>query len=184
MYIIYRCTNSINGKSYIGFTNKILQKRINEHKCSANKGSEYVLHKSMLKYGFDNFQWEILYHSNDRDFTLNIMESYFIKKYNTYYLNGFGYNMTFGGQAVMLGRTHDESTKIKMKQSWKNRTVKVTNPNGFTENAIKKSADVRRGKPSWNKGKICSNISENNFGHKCKGKSWYKDINTGKRVWV
>lgn len=184
MYIIYKCTNTINDKSYIGFTNKPLQKRINEHKSSANRGSEYILHKSIVKHGFENFIWEVVYRSDDKDFTLNIMETYCIKKYNTHYLNGMGYNMTLGGQAVMLGRKHDELTKTKMKHAWKNRAVKITNPNGFSQEAIEKSANIRRGKPSWNRGKICSSISENNFGHRCKGKKWYKDVNTGKRVWV
>ena len=184
MAIIYKSTNKVNGKVYIGYTNKPLSKRIIEHKCSANKGSKYLFHKAIRKHGIENFVWEPIFESNDVETTLELMEGQFIKEYDCYYETGKGYNMTFGGQGGMFNKTHSEETKRKMKLAWTKRTNRVCNPNGIPREGVLKSAENRRGKPSWNKGKICSNISENNFGHKCKGKSWYKDINTGKRVWV
>jgi group I intron endonuclease len=123
LYRIYKCTNSINGKTYIGFTNKELNKRITEHKCAAKNGSEYLIHKSIRKYGLESFVWECLYESTDKEYVLTFMEKYFIHEYNSYYENGFGYNMTFGGQGGMLGKKHTDKTKQKLKEARAKRTV-------------------------------------------------------------
>ena len=100
-YKIYKCTNNVNGKIYIGYTHKTLEKRIIEHKCSVNTGSNYLLHKAMRKYGFENFSWELIFESFDKDYALNQLENDFILEYNSYFENGNGYNMTFGGQGGM-----------------------------------------------------------------------------------
>jgi group I intron endonuclease len=184
IYRIYRSVNKTNEKVYIGYTNKSLEQRTKEHIKAAKKGSEYVFHKSIRKHGSDNFTWEVLFESKDKNFILNEMESFFIKEHNSFYENGFGYNMTYGGQGGMAGKKHDEHTKEKMKLAWQKRENKVCNPIGFSKEAIMKSVAVRKGKPSWNSGKKCPNISANNAGKKYKGKTWVKDETTGKRVWV
>lgn len=50
MYIgyIYKITNKINGKSYIGKTNNLIR-RWNEHK--SGKGGTAILSKAFIKYG-------------------------------------------------------------------------------------------------------------------------------------
>lgn len=123
VYRIYKCTNQINGKTYIGFTHKPLTKRIIEHKSSAKRGSDYLLHKAIRKYGTDSFNWECLYESFDREFILSTMENHFIMENNSYFENGFGYNMTFGGQGGMLGKKHTEETKFKLKLARNKRVV-------------------------------------------------------------
>ena len=62
-YKIYKCVNNVNGKIYIGYTHKSLEKRIIEHKSSSKNGSYYLLHKALQKYGSDNFSWEIIFES-------------------------------------------------------------------------------------------------------------------------
>ena len=121
IYRIYKCVNLINGKVYIGYTNKPLEKRIIEHKAFAKKGSNYLFHKAIRKYGVDSFEWQIIFESLDRSFLLTEMEEFFIREYNSYFETGFGYNMTFGGQSGMTNRKHSEETKLKMKEAWKNR---------------------------------------------------------------
>ena len=90
IYRIYRSVNKINKKVYIGYTNKSLEQRTKEHIKAAKKGSEYVFHKSIRKHGSDNFTWEVLFESKDKNFILNEMESFFIKEHNSFYENGFG----------------------------------------------------------------------------------------------
>lgn len=185
VYKIYKCTNTINGKIYIGYTKKSLQKRIIEHRCSAKNGSDYFLHKAIRKYGEENFLWEVILESKDQEFILNQMESHFIEKYNCFCESGYGYNMTHGGQGGMSGKQHSIETRIKMKKARNESQFQARNPLGIgLESAIIKSAEIRRGKPSWNAGKKCPQISANNGGRVYKGKTWYKDSVTGKRVWV
>lgn len=57
-----------------------------------------IFHKAMKKYGIENFDWEILYQSMERDHTLKTMEPYFIQEQNSFIPNG--YNMTRGGDGV------------------------------------------------------------------------------------
>jgi group I intron endonuclease len=114
-YKIYKCTNNVNGKVYIGYTRKSLDKRVIEHKSNSKKGSHYLLHKAIQKYGVDAFYWEIIFESKDKNYLLEEMESYFIKEYNSYFENNCGYNMTYGGQGGMTDRTHTEETKNKLK---------------------------------------------------------------------
>lgn len=104
-YVIYKATCLVNQKSYIGKT-KNFNKRYNSHKSSSNnikeKDFNSVFHRAIRKYGFENFKWEIIYQSNDELFVTYIMESYFIKIFNTYIgiPNNRGYNMTTGGEGL------------------------------------------------------------------------------------
>ena len=55
MYIIYKITNRINNKSYIGQTNQELDKRIMQHIRNASKIGETI-----IKYGIENFDIDII----------------------------------------------------------------------------------------------------------------------------
>lgn len=108
LYTIYKAINKVNGKVYIGFDSKY-PNRITVHK-SASKNQDCKFYRAIRKYGWDNFEWEILYQSADRDYTLNIMETYFINEYDS--LNN-GYNSTLGGEGS-FGMVLSESAKIKI----------------------------------------------------------------------
>lgn len=75
-----------------------------------------IFHNSIRKHGIENFEWEIVYQSNDTHYILNEMEEYFIKKFDSYFLNGNGYNMSYGGQGS-LGRILSEGTKTKISKA-------------------------------------------------------------------
>lgn len=181
-YKIYKCVNNINGKIYIGYTHKSIEKRIVEHKCASLRGSTFLIHKAIKKYGIKNFSWEVIFESFDKKYALEELEPYFIKEYNCYYEDGFGYNMTFGGQGGMAGKVHNEGTKQKMRTARKNSKYQIRNPYGIgLDKAVLKSAEAKRGKPSWNRGK---KQTWENGGKQFKGKTWIKDKITGKRVWI
>ena len=146
IYKIYKCTNEINGKTYIGFTHKSLTKRIIEHKSSAKNGSDYLLHKAIRKYGIDSFKWESLYESFDKEFILFTMENYFIIENNSYFETGFGYNMTFGGQGGMLGKKHTEQTKDKLKLARNKRIVEPMLGKTHKESSKEKMSLAKLGK--------------------------------------
>jgi group I intron endonuclease len=105
--IIYKATNILNNKSYIGQTILPLQKRINNHVSIRKVKRCNAFHAAILKYGQSAFKWEILHTCNSHD-ELDKMEIFYIEKYNTH--KGSGYNCAEGGKGTK-GYKHKESTK-------------------------------------------------------------------------
>lgn len=102
--LIYKITNKINGKIYIGQTIHTLQRRINQH-LSCNS---FLISKALKKYSIDNFIIEEIYHSFDR-YDLDTKEQYFISYYSC--MSPFGYNLTSGGNTK---KTYSEETRKKL----------------------------------------------------------------------
>lgn len=86
-----------NGKSYIGQTNQLLEKRMHQHKIKSKDGKE-VFHKAIRKYGFDVISWSIIEEAETQE-KLNEREIYWIDYFKTYvgFSNCNGYNSTLGG---------------------------------------------------------------------------------------
>lgn len=93
---IYKITNLVNGKSYIGQSVNI-QKRFNAHKSAAfnpnNKNYDFPLYRAIRKYGIENFKFEILEECNKSE--LDAKEVWYISKYKTH--SKRGYNQDDGG---------------------------------------------------------------------------------------
>lgn len=121
IYSIYKVTNKITGKVYIGFDSNWPARQA-VHK-SLSKKPKQKLHKSIRKHGWNNFHWEIIYQSLDGEHCLNIMENYFINEYDSF---NNGYNMTLGGEGTLgkktwLGKKHKKETKQKISNAIKGR---------------------------------------------------------------
>lgn len=108
--IIYKATNTISGKAYIGITENLHKRRI-EHKCLANRGFQFHFYKAIRKYGFDSFNWEILEECDDRKSAAN-REIELIVEHDTF---DNGYNGTKGGDGGFKA-AHTEETKKKISQ--------------------------------------------------------------------
>ena len=94
--IIYKSTNIVNQKCYIGQTIRLLNQRINEHVYdSKNQKSSSYFHRAIRKYGIKSFKWDILCECDTRD-ELDKKEIFWIGKEQSYVRNG-GYNLTHGG---------------------------------------------------------------------------------------
>jgi group I intron endonuclease len=114
IYSIYKATNTITGKIYIGFTGNF-QKRIKSHfRRSKNKKHNYKLYESIRKYGWESFVWEEIYQSTDDLHTKNVIEPLLIAEYNSYHT---GYNSTLGGDGGR-GRFTSEYTKSLHSRSY------------------------------------------------------------------
>lgn len=92
-FLIYKLTNTINGKIYIGQTTRMLRHRLNEYRRH-NKCNP-ILKNAIIKYGFDNFNCEIIEECNGLEH-LNEREMYWIEKYNSTNKE-IGYNFESGG---------------------------------------------------------------------------------------
>ena len=105
--IIYKTTNLINNKIYIG------QDKNNDPNYL---GSGDLIKRAIKKYGRENFLKEILCICNTID-ELNDKERFYINKYSSINKK-IGYNIAVGGtNGVMLNRMHSNETKIKMRMS-------------------------------------------------------------------
>ena len=97
---IYKFTNKINGKIYIGQSNNIEKRKQNHVQSSYNKNAgDYntFFHQAIRKYGIENFDFEVLVTLDENDYTrkqLDELEIYYIAKYDSYKR---GYNATPGG---------------------------------------------------------------------------------------
>ena len=108
---IYKYTNKINGKQYIGQTIRTFESR---HKDHLRANSTYF-DRALSKYGEDNFDWEIIYEASDAD-ELNQKEMELIQKHNT--LSPNGYNVTLGGNSFN-GYSHTPETRMKISKAIK-----------------------------------------------------------------
>jgi group I intron endonuclease len=97
IYSIYKVINSINNKVYIGYTSKPLEKRKLEHFERSSNNSKTRFHLALRKYGVENFVWEVVYQSLDKNHCKNTMESFFINEFDSYRI---GYNSTKGGDGL------------------------------------------------------------------------------------
>ena len=92
---IYKITNLLNNKCYIG-KSKNIEARWQYHKNNIKntKESNKVLYQAFKKYGLKNFKFEILEEIDQYDKLSNEREKYWIEYYNSFH---YGYNMTKGG---------------------------------------------------------------------------------------
>jgi len=97
MGFIYKVTNTVNGKMYIGQTSRTIEERWKEHLSDTfGHYTKFVspLHRAILKYGLDAFAVEQIEACGSS--SLDERERYWIKHYNTH---ENGYNADFGGRS-------------------------------------------------------------------------------------
>lgn len=100
IYTIYKFTNIVDGKCYIGKTNNF-KRRVKDHFKGSENTQNFLLHRAIKKYGVESFIVEIIFQSNsklisEKQFT-NIFEPMLIKEHNSHKSQN-GYNMTRGGE--------------------------------------------------------------------------------------
>lgn len=116
--IIYKITNLIDFKIYIGQTRKTLQRRWDGH-VADSKRCNYRLSNAIEKYGVENFKIEIITQGEFNKALRDSLETHYIRLYNSKHRN-IGYNIKDGGDSV------DMSQETKDKISAKNKGRKVT----------------------------------------------------------
>lgn len=147
IYEIYLITNKQNNKKYIGQTKIGIYNRWQEHLAdSARSGPNRLLYNAIKKYGVDNFTIELL-ETNIPENLIDQREQEFIKQYNTYYLTGYGYNMTLGGQGIH-GYAHTDLNKQKISLGAKTRWEEIRQKEPEKYQAIcTHRSEIAKGKP-------------------------------------
>lgn len=102
MGFIYKVTNKINGKVYIGKTVHSVERRMLEHKNESKTNTfGRPFHCAIQKYGFDNFSVETLEEVDNS--ILDSREMFWISFYRSYvgFTGSNGYNATKGGDGTL-----------------------------------------------------------------------------------
>lgn len=157
--IIYKITNVVNRKIYIGQTVTPLSIRKSGHKHETLKRNDKcAIHKAMRKYGFENFTFEIIDICTTRE-ELNKSEIYWIKELDSRNQKK-GYNLTKGGDAppVMIGK---DNPSYGVKKPW---LVELNKARRIHPKRIKKTREEinksisESQKIAWKEGKHSSEL--------------------------
>lgn len=112
MWTVYKHTCKINGKIYIGITKNSVKQRWGKdgHGYKPSKGEYTCFYRAIQKYGWDNFEHEILFEGLTYEQALE-KEKDLIKFYNC--KAPFGYNLTEGGDGTLGIKVTKEFRKKK-----------------------------------------------------------------------
>lgn len=149
MAFIYKITNLINGKIYIGLTTRIVETRWKEHL----RGSQEI-DNAIVEYGKDNFIIETIEECSEEE--VDDREIYWIKYYNSY---NDGYNRTLGGRDNTMIMTDNVQqvfdlwnagltlNKIQQQTHLNIETIRgYLNKNGVSHKDIRERANIYIGK--------------------------------------
>lgn len=183
MYI-YKFTNKINGKSYIGQTIQDPNQRLMEHLSAArtDKKKSHKFYNALRKYGLEGFDFEVIAFGITMNH-LNLLEEWFVQEYDSIQN---GYNLREPGN----NKRHSEESLLRMSEAQKQahaRRRMLGRDGGWKRRdggAMLGKAHPKKGKPS--KKHSLEVKAENSRRQKeaalWKGKTW--KLIDGKRVWM
>lgn len=136
---IYKITNKINNKVYIGQSVNI-KRRWKDH-IRGNKKCSSLIHSAINKYGVDSFDFEVLFEFNRVNYDLmNILEIAYIKYFNS--LSPNGYNLDSGGK----NKIPSDDTRKKISENTRISMIDVDYTNII--NANRNNINIERRKES------------------------------------
>ena len=131
-YIVYKHTNKINGKVYIGITCQ----RIHDRWKGGHGYRSQYFSRAIKKYGWDGFIHEIVAENLSKEDACEL-ERILIKSYRSTETE-YGYNQALGGDGGgMYNKHHSESAKKKISKARKE--------NGFTEDHKRHISESKQG---------------------------------------
>jgi group I intron endonuclease len=139
--IIYKATNLINSKVYIGQTTMPLYKRKSSHIKNKKKTG---FAGAIEKYGKEKFIFEEIYTAFDKS-ELDKAEEFFIKLYDSTN-NKRGYNLVALATHSTKGYKHSKESVARMMAGRKNRIYKP-----HSEETKRKLSEIKKGKPTGRK---------------------------------
>ena len=171
MGYVYKITNTVNGKAYIGISIHEPEKR--RIKAHLSGHGNRIIARAVKKYGKDAFTHEIL-EANVFDEFLPDLEVAYIANHNT--VAPHGYNLNSGGDHAIPS----EDTRRKMSESLKGKTMsadarrKLSEANmgkSHTESTRRKMSEARKGEKNNFYGKRHSEKARRKMSEAAKGRT-------------
>ena len=148
MDAVYKITNTVNDKVYIGYSSRGATDRWYQHCANAfKKSKKSKLYSAMRKYGKESFVAETIYEGKD---ALQ-KENDFIIKYNS---KENGYNMTDGGEANRLGTIWNKEARKRLSEKLKGHKKPPR-----TLEHCKAISEGNKGRTAWNVGIYQTDVS-------------------------
>jgi group I intron endonuclease len=159
IYKVYKITNTVNGKIYIGATKNSFKTRWNQHKSDAKRGDTRPFYRAIKKYGHKKFKMTLLYTAPSEK-EMYEKERFYIAKHNSN-SRKIGYNLSEGGEGNNSGKT------------WAKGLTKETHP------SLMSISQKQSGSGNFWFGKKHTKKWKKNHSNKIKGKNhpnWNKDL--------
>ena len=156
MIIIYRITNNINGKTYVG-----------QHVCKSvlkddgYLGSGKIIKQAVAKYGAENFSKEIITIAMDK-LEADVLEKLYIAKERS--IGKSEYNIAAGGGGT-IGVKNPKLAERNRHYCW-NKGKR----NCYSKETLEKMSNSKKDYVPWNKGKKGVQVA------------WNKGKKTGRRL--
>lgn len=160
---VYKITNNVNKKCYVGITKHTFEKRYDYKNWWESGSVNRLLRKSVLKYGIENFTVIIL-EDNICMTQLEEREKVYIKLFNSFVPNG--YNLTTGGNyKYQISKESIEKSIISRRERFlkygSSQKGKPRNPESIRKmNETQKRQYAEGTRQPWNKGKKIGKMSE------------------------
>ena len=109
---IYKITNLVNNKIYIGLSVSATNDRWKSHVWGANKNSNQAIDRAIYNYGKNNFKYEIIERVPFKKGIrfLENREIYYIAKFKSNN-NNIGYNRSLGGNVNVAKKVSEKHKK-------------------------------------------------------------------------
>lgn len=161
--LIYKISNDINSKIYIGQTVLSLRERIYCYKkeCRANPNSRPII-RAMNKYGFEHFFFEVIHEGIRTKEELDKLERYYIANFHSLCSEN-GYNIELGGNSA--GK-HSEETKRKISEAQKGEKNHMYGIIGYDNPTSKEVIELTTGK-KYGSASVAGKELGINFSHIC-----------------
>ena len=186
-FYIYRITNLINQKTYIG---KRLSKTIDPSEDDYF-GSGILLKKAYQKYGFENFKKEVLISNIYSRDQINLLEKEYIEKERN--LGHGEYNIALGGDGgrVFWGLSSEDTPEKRKQQGidYLNRLASMTEEEkeAYWKEVYKKTKQTKIKNGTWGKatkGTLGYKFTEEQKQRVSEGHKGEKNSSYGKHWWT
>lgn len=176
--VVYKATNLINNKVYIGQTTRSLQIRRLGHLQCMRDGMDSYFYNALRRHGSGNFNWQVICICPDID-SLNEQEQYYIKYYNSMDREA-GYNLTSGGSCCIMSQETKDKLRLLAtdRKPSKETLIKLRNSHlGHypTKKTRKKMSEARTGAKNCNYGKTPSKETRDKISNTIK-KLWQDPV--------
>ena len=143
-YCVYVHTNKINGKMYVGQTCQKPERRWNK---GGGYRPETYFGKAIAKYGWDNFEHEIVASNLTKEEADNF-EILLIKELNTQN-RSYGYNLTAGGEGSS-GCVRNEEWRAKQSEAHKGKKHSEESKLLIAQHSPRRKGRVGQYDKQWN----------------------------------